>query len=203
MTPTLSPTSNPIANLPDFLASPLGQEYARLVSGNAYTERLAKIRLVTETALDPIRRRSSRADILQMPQNGTRLNKIGNISLPASNTTNNVILSYQVPVGHYGFINFIMHGYYGTGFKEGSGDLTWRILFGGTNQGGGSSYPYYQYGNMKFTIGSLQNPQWAVGGGLPIRENQWILYTVDVSTSSVVAANGQVAASILGWIAPL
>lgn len=204
----LSPTQNPIADLPAFLQTSLGQEYARLTSPNDETIRLLQIRALTEKALDPIRRRSARPDITQMPSNGTRVQLIGTTPYPGTSKNSIVIFSYRVPVGHTGYINFIMHGYTGQGFGEGSGDLTWAILFGnataavGSSANGLASYPYYQYGAMKTSLGSLTNQQWAVGGGLPITENQYITYAVSVSSTSQVTPGGQIYAGVLGWIAP-
>jgi hypothetical protein len=205
----MSSVANPVANMPEFLQSTLGQEYSRLVSANDETRRLAQIRQLTERALEPIRRRMSRPDVLQMPSNGTRVSAIGSIALPINGATDILVLSYHVPVGHAGYINFVSNQYAGQSFAEGSGDLTWAVRFGNANVTPGltvtglGSYPFYSYSAITTSLGSLQNPQWAVGGGLPIRENQYIIYTVSVASAAIVTPGGRIVCSLLGWIAPL
>lgn len=178
-------------------------ELKRLGQLNRPAMALQRLEAITERAIAQIH---AKPPLITRPRNGQPLNILGQIDLPAAGSTS-VVISYRVPVGYWGTIQFISTQYAGANFREGSGDLTWSLLFGGSplaSIGGvNQDYPFYQYGRILESIGSLTNPPWAVGDGYEIRENQYILMTVKNATGSLVTPGGKVIGSIVGWTAPL
>ncbi|MBK8200668.1 MAG: hypothetical protein IPK75_20215 [Acidobacteria bacterium] len=74
---------------------------------------------------------------------------VGVISTPAAGSTDQLVLSFQVPFGWDGTIKKITNVYTGPGFFEGSGDLIWRIRRDGQF--------VKNYDSILVTFGDVQN----------------------------------------------
>jgi len=112
----------------------------------------------------------------QMPLNGQRLDQVASIALPANNGLDTTVLSYRVPAGWDGIIVSLVNYWTGTGFVDGSGNLTWRLLI--------NEYYVKGYGNVRFTYGSLQNRYPLEGAYFPIRQGDLITYQVNHAVAS-------------------
>ncbi len=98
---------------------------------------------------------------------------VGVISTPAAGSTDQLVLSFQVPFGWDGTIKKITNVYTGPGFNEGSGDLIWRIRRDGQF--------VKNYDAIVVTFGDVQNGREVLGPGIVVLSTQLVEYTLDVA----------------------
>jgi len=141
-------------------------------------------------------RRKKPKDPALMPAAGTRINPSGTLLIsPGLASGIYAVLTYRVPPGYYGFINYASNEYTGGGFAEAAGALIWEIQVQG--------WFYPNYGTIPYTLGSRLNGWWNIAGGLPLLGNQYITYLVRYDTTVGVATGGYVICGLQGWISPL
>lgn len=129
----------------------------------------------------------------QMPINGQRLDQVADIALPAANSTDTLVLTYRVPQGYDGVILSLVNYWTGTGFVDGSGDLIWRIQV--------NENWLKNFGNIRYTLGSLQNRYPLEGAYYRIKAGDLIRYYVRHRTGSVLSG-GNIITGIGGYIYP-
>jgi hypothetical protein len=103
--------------------------------------------------------------------------------------------SFLVPTGFDGVGAAVIFNYTGTGFAEGSGDLTWRLQL--------NQHYVKDYGNVVTQLGSLQTPYNQNSGQILLQANQLVQFWVNVSVAS--AGNligGRIISSLWGWYYP-
>ena len=146
---------------------------------------------------------------VSMPPEGRRFRPITSTPLTSFQTAgvfnglDVVVLQMRVPLGYDGVISDVVLNFTGSGFDEGSGEITWRIAadylpIGGLQVGG----RYLRdMGNVITSLGSLTQPSPVPRGGL--RVYSWDLVTVYCNiASTATVANGVILASLAGWTWP-
>jgi hypothetical protein len=132
---------------------------------------------------------------VKQPSQGKRYSKISSIALPAADATDYEVLSFYVPLGFDGVIISTVNLYTGTGFEEGSGDLTWRIKL--------NQRYVKDYGAITTSIGSLQTPYNINSGAIRIQSRQLVQYIVNRSVASGGNLNGgRIVCGLFGWYWP-
>lgn len=111
-----------------------------------------------------------------------------------------VVLQERVPLGYDGVISDVVFNFGGSGFVEGSGDITWRLAADYlpiTALATGGRY-LRDMGNVTTSLGSLTQPSPVPRGGL--RVYSWDLITIycNVAVGAAIA-NGNILTSISGW----
>jgi len=138
-------------------------------------------------------RQLNKADL--MPVDGIRLNESGSLAITvgfASGTY--TVLTYRVPAGYYGWINYSSNEYTGTGFDEAGGALVWGIEI--------QDWWYHGYGAIDTTLGSRLFGLWNIAGGLPLASNQYVRFIVTYDSTIGVTPGGRVICTLQGWVAP-
>ncbi len=133
---------------------------------------------------------------VRMPAQGKRYGHPSSLPLASAVLdTDTVVQSFLVPLGYDGIIAAPFNGYTGTGFAEGSGDLTWRIKI---------NMRYAKdYGNITTSLGSLTQPWYNANAQIFIRSGDLVQYLVNRSTASLGNLNGgRVLAGLWGWFWP-
>jgi hypothetical protein len=117
------------------------------------------------------------SDIINVraPKNSIPFRKVGAIPTPLAISGDVVVLDFQVPQGYDGLIAGLFHLYTGPGFREGNGDIEWRVLINKT-------YAVH-LGQVLVTLGSRQQ-SYPVEGGIQIQSGQRIRYIVSVPNGS-------------------
>jgi hypothetical protein len=132
---------------------------------------------------------------VKMPPQGKRFSKINSIPLPAADGAEHLVTSFYVPTGYDGCIVSVVNSYTGTGFAEGSGDLTWRIRL--------NQRYVKDYGAITTSIGSLTTPYNVNSGQIIIQSRQLVQYFVNRSVGSAGNLNGgRVICALFGWFWP-
>lgn len=114
-----------------------------------------------------------------------------------------VVLQMRVPLGYDGVISDVVANFSGSGFDEGSGEITWRLAadylpIGGLTTGG----RYLRdMGNILVSLGSLTQPSPVPRGGLRIYSWDLVTFYANISAAATVA-NGNIICSIAGWTWP-
>ena len=130
---------------------------------------------------------------VKMPPQGKRFSQIASIALPTSGYgTDQLVLSYRVPLGYDGVINYIVQNYTGQGFAEGGGDLTWRLQL--------NERWVKNLGNTTTQIGTLtQGPQ-SPNALIIVQSNQLVQYFLNVAASAAAdLLGGRIICSTWGW----
>ena len=146
---------------------------------------------------------------VSMPPDGRRFKPIASQPLTAFQTAgvfnglDVIVLQERVPLGYDGVISEVVCEFTGTGFVDGSGDISWRLaadyLVGPAGVTGGRFLR--DYGNVQVSIGSFQFPSPIPRGGL--RVFSWDLVTLYAAVApTAVIANGNIVCSIGGWYWP-
>lgn len=133
---------------------------------------------------------------IRMPVQGKRFTKPGSIAMPAANGTDNLVVSWVVPLGYDGVITSLVFQTTSgvTNYVEGSGDLIWRLRI--------NQRWVRDYGNVKTTLGSMQTPYGAANlGGILIQSGQLIQNFVVNATGSSVTG-GRIIMANFGWFWP-
>jgi len=159
--------------------------------GSLYQEAQAKGGIIT--ACFPKRNSYRQPPHMVMPSNAQPFQLIHTIPLPAANGIDTTVLSFTVPQGFDGVITSITHGYTGTGFVNGSGDLTWRIRVG--------LRWARDLGNVTVQLGTLETPYQIYRGGILLKDSQRVRYIVNHSTSSSLSG-GRIWCAAFGWYYP-
>jgi hypothetical protein len=127
-----------------------------------------------------------------MPPTGSRLEQTSIIDLPPAGSTQNVLV-YTVPSGYKGVIVSIVQQYTGTGYSNGSGDLTWSLSIGTVFAKG--------LGLTQTQLGSISSRFALEGAYLEIDSQDRILYTIEHALASSLSG-GRIICAIQGWIYP-
>ncbi len=144
---------------------------------------------------------------VKMPPQGRRYAKVGSLAYNAVLADGNDHLipftqgvgyangGMLVPEGHDGCIVSVVFGYTGTGFNEGSGDLTWRIQI---NQRWAKDYS-----KVTTQIGSLQTPYNINSGQILLQTGNLVQVFVNISAGAAGnLAGGTILGAIFGWTWP-
>lgn len=149
---------------------------------------------------------------VSMPSEGRRFRPIEAApltdfqTLGVFNGLDTVVLQMRVPLGYDGVIHDVVFNFGGSGFTEGSGDITWRLAADYLPAGGvstdvtGGRY-LRDMGNVTTSIGSLTQPSPVPRGGLRIYSNDLVTALCSISPAATVA-NGNIIVSISGWVYP-
>jgi hypothetical protein len=133
---------------------------------------------------------------VKMPVQGKRFSYINSIPLPVSGYgTDQLVLSFLVPLGWDGVINYVVQNYTGQGFQEGSGDLTWRLQL--------NERYVKNLGSTTTQIGTLTSGPISPNTSIVVLSNQLVQYWVNVAASAAADLNGgRIIASCWGWFWP-
>lgn len=137
---------------------------------------------------------------MRMPADGIRFPTgppySGSIGMPAFDGLDHLVFAFIVPTGYDGVLTGFTQLYTGTGFVEGSGDITWRVKI---NQ----RFPH-GLGQTITTIGNLGNPTTAAPGGVRIQSRQYIQYFVNLlpAAAARLDAAARIVCSVSGWLYP-
>lgn len=136
---------------------------------------------------------------VRMPAQGKRFSKINSVSYTTDvqpvPDTDVLVTSFRVPNGYDGCIVGTVNMYTGTGFADGSGDLTWRIQI--------NRRFVKDYGAITTTIGSLAIPYTVNAGQILLQSGQLVQYFVDVDAAGTGNLNGgRVICAMFGWYWP-
>lgn len=117
----------------------------------------------------------------------------GVIQTPADGvTTDQIVLSFVVPVGFSGVIKRLSGNYTGPGFVQGSGNLIWRIIVNGV--------PVKNYSNILIEFGSIVTPR--TTDGIIISSGQVVQYVVNRPTTVVASPGTFVICTAAGYYWP-
>jgi hypothetical protein len=137
---------------------------------------------------------------IQPPKNATRWQpgKDKPLVIPAGPETATDLLVWQepVPLGYDGLLIALTNTWNGTGFVEGSGDITWRVKIDRR------FIPFF--GTIPITLGSLAVPYDIVGQGIPLLSGQFVKYFVNfaVGSDARLNAGGATICAATGYIWP-
>lgn len=133
---------------------------------------------------------------VKMPSQGKRFSYIQSIPLPTSGYgTDQLVLSWSVPLGYDGVINYIVQNYTGQGFQEGGGDLTWRLSL--------NERYVKNLGNTTTSIGTLVSGPISPNTTIILLSGQLVQYFVNVAPSAQSdLSGGRVITSTWGWFWP-
>lgn len=155
------------------------------------------------------RRKYTSPPWVSMPAEGRRFRPITSTPLTAFqtagvfNATDVVVLQMRVPLGYDGVISDVVMGFTGSGFDEGSGEITWRLAADylpiAPNATGGRYLR--DMGNVTTSLGSLTQPSPVPRGGLRVYSYDLVTMYCNISAAATVA-NGVILASIAGWTWP-
>lgn len=112
---------------------------------------------------------------LRAPQDYIPFRKTAAIPTPLAISGDVEVLNFQVPNGYDGLIAGLFHLYTGPGFREGNGDIEWRLVINRT-------YAIH-LGAVLVTLGSRQEC-YPLEGGIQIQSGQRIRYIVNVPNLS-------------------
>ena len=137
-----------------------------------------------------------------MPKNGRRFKPISTVSIASVTPFTGLdvqVMKERVPLGYDGVISDVVcevvaNG--GTGFVDGSGDITWRLAADGRF--------LRDMGNLKVTVGSLTNPSPVPRGMLRVYSHDLLQFFVNLTPGAEVRINPQafIVCSITGWFWP-
>ncbi len=128
---------------------------------------------------------------VRAPENFQPFFKTAAIPTPLPADGDVEILAFQIPNGYDGVIAGIFHGYTGPGFREGNGDLEWRLQINRTYA--------VQLGDVLVSMGS-RNRAYLVDGGIQVQSNQWVRYIVNAPNLSggILPVNSRIFAGVEG-----
>ena len=130
---------------------------------------------------------------VKMPAQGKRFSYIPSIPLPVANYgVDQLILSYRVPLGYDGVINYIVLNYTGQNFADGGGDLTWRLQL--------NERYVKNFGNTVNQIGTLTSGPISPNCNIIVQSNQLVQIWVNVAaTAAADLLGGRVLGSTWGY----
>ena len=120
----------------------------------------------------------------------------GSILLPADDGLDHLIFSFKVPTGYRLTVSSLTHEYTGTGFEEGSGDITWRIQ--------SNTHYLATLGAMLMTMGSIQGVTETIPPEtINFDSGKLIQYWVNIAPgASARLAGGRIVAMVTGTLHP-
>jgi hypothetical protein len=135
---------------------------------------------------------------IQPPKNSVRWQPKNQIAMPVGPETATDILVFEerVPLGYDGILVSLTNIWGGTGFLEGSGDITWRVKLDRR------FIPFFD--SVVTTLGSLAVPFDVVGQGIPLLSGQLFQYYVNflVGSDARLNAGGLTICAATGYIWP-
>lgn len=130
---------------------------------------------------------------IRMPPQGKRYSKISSIPLPGVENTDFLVTSRLVPLGYDSTIVSVVVGYTGMNFKEGSGDIHWRLQI---------NRQRYQkdYGDVTTSIGSLVTPYNVNSGQILTQSGNLVEWHVMLGTGALGnLVGGRIICAMFGW----
>lgn len=118
------------------------------------------------------------------PDQRQRFHAFNALTTPAAGTTNSLIVSYQIPVGHEGRVVGLLLRYEGSGFTEGISTLLYFSV-----RLNGSSF-VQQYDVIPNTLGSLTSGPWPIPACIKLAANDLIELLVTVPGGSTITTGG-------------
>ncbi len=112
---------------------------------------------------------------IRAPKDYVPFRKVSAIPTPLAISGDVEVLNFQVPHGYDGLIAGLFHLYTGPGFREGGGDIEWRLRINQT-------YAIH-LGQVLVTLGS-QAQSYLLDGGIQIQSGQRIQYIVSAPNLS-------------------
>lgn len=147
---------------------------------------------------------------VSMPPEGRRFRPIAVApltqfqTLGVFNATDTVVLQMRVPLGYDGVISDVVCNFTGSGFTEGSGDITWRLaadyLPASAIDATGGRY-LRDMGALTTSLGSLTQPAPVPRGGLRIHSWDLVTFYANIAAAAAIA-NGNIICSVAGWFWP-
>ncbi len=185
------------------MLSPIGLHSSCKGVPNAYDRCLSDAMIGQKITMDNVqadkerRWRFGHPPWVAMPRSGQRYQKNVSVALPAVEGAENLLLTYRVPFGYDGVLITATALFTGTGFIEGSGDITWRFQ---------NNFRYFKdLGEVQITLGDLEFPYSLEGGGYRLYSNDIIRMYVNLGAGSLgrLDPNGRIVVGITGWIYPM
>jgi hypothetical protein len=112
---------------------------------------------------------------VRAPKDYIPFRKTGAVPTPLPGAGDVEVLNFQVPFGYDGLIAGLFNVYTGPGFREGNGDIEWRLL---TNR----VYAVH-LGRIMVTLGGQDSP-YPVDGGIFVQSGTRVRYVVNVPNLS-------------------
>ncbi len=109
-------------------------------------------------------------------------------------STTYTLINERVPSGYRGVITDRACWFQGSGFVEGSSQLTWSLLVG-------SGYAYKQ-GQLRFSIGPDDGTSLVGLGGILLLQDQLLRFQVTTGDISGLDSSGLTIARLKGWFLP-
>jgi hypothetical protein len=139
---------------------------------------------------------------MRMPAEGRRFQAVEVLgplnSLPVGwdDGTDRLVLTTTVPYGYDGVLTGIVTLFSGTGFQEGSGDITWRVQ--------NNLRWIRDYGNIQESIGSLTSASLdpRLGSRLYSRQVLRIYVAFAAGAAAVLDPDGRIIVAMQGWFYP-
>jgi hypothetical protein len=135
---------------------------------------------------------------IQPPKNAVRWRPDGLLIIPAGpeTATDIVVFQERVPLGYDGLLVAMTNVWNGTGFIEGSGDISWRVKIDRR------FIPFFD--SIIMTQGEISIPVDIVGQGIPLLSNQLVQYFVNFGLGSETRLNatGTTYCAVTGYIWP-
>lgn len=129
------------------------------------------------------------------PPEGEDIREFGSIVLPVDDGVDNLVLEFRMPVGWDGVSQHVSCTYTGSGFDQGSGDITWRLKVGSRFMPG--------YQAITSQLNDLQFPYSNVGGYIRLLSLQYVrIYAAIAIGAASRLTGGRVNAAIAGWKYP-
>ena len=118
----------------------------------------------------------------QPPRNSTRWKPSGRLQIPVAPAgVDQLVFAERIPLGYDGVLIQVNNSWNGSGFVEGSGDITWRVkkdrVF----------VPYYEA--ITTTLGRLAVPP-GEGQGIALFSGQLVQFYVNFQAGSEARLNG-------------
>ncbi len=133
---------------------------------------------------------------IAMPASGRRFQQIGSIALPAAEGADNLVATFQVPMGFDGVIVSVVSMFTGAGFVEGSGDIHYRIQI--------NRRWVKDYGDVQTTMGTVAAPCMIYRGGVRLRTQEVCRYWVQLGAGALGRLDplGRFVCAFFGWFHP-
>jgi hypothetical protein len=134
---------------------------------------------------------------IQPPPNSVRWQPRGSLVIPIVPAgADQLVLQQTIPLGYDGILISISNIWNGTGFIEGSGDITWRL------QIDQRYVPFFD--SINTTLGSLTIPYDVTGQGIALLSGQTVYYYANfaVGSNARLNAGGQTLCACTGYIWP-
>lgn len=145
---------------------------------------------------------------VSMPAGGRRFRPIAVAPLTDFETAgvfsgiDTVVLQEKVPLGYDGVISEVVCQFTGSGFQEGSGDITWRLAADYLIDGNTPTARWLRdMGAIITSLGSLTQPSPVPRGGLRVYSGDLVTFYAAIDPAAVVS-NGNVIVSVAGWFWP-